>query len=343
MKTTSLSSLDGLTDIGLRGGVDMRPTLIRVLTDLYVQKLSHTPDEEQHYTELALRLLEAVDVPTRASVAARLARHLSPPIRVIQFLAGDLPEVASALQPQPAAQPSAPIVPAFAPAIPAIVEVTALNHILDQSSDETESENVVPADAVDAMGPDIAGELNELFFAANANERRLILLNLDIVAPVPAGHAGILSDAEVGQRLETTALARNNEGFAQHLARVLRISRAQAQRIVSDELGEPIVVAAKSLNISRDVLYRILLFINTSVGHSVERVHALAELYDELSSRAAEDMIAIWQALRNDERPVARHQPVHWDDETRTRARPNLATAQRAPATSRRNERRDAS
>ncbi len=79
MKTPTLSSLNGLADIGLRSGVDMRPTLIRVLTDLYVQKLTHTPDEERHYTELALRLLDGVDVPTRAAVAARLAKHLSPP------------------------------------------------------------------------------------------------------------------------------------------------------------------------------------------------------------------------------------------------------------------------
>src|SRR5580704_4687088 len=87
MEMPSLPSLNGLTDIGMRGGVDMRPTLLRVLTDLYVQKLTHTPDEERHYTELALRLLEAVDMPTRAAVATRLARHLSPPARVIQFLA----------------------------------------------------------------------------------------------------------------------------------------------------------------------------------------------------------------------------------------------------------------
>ena len=76
---STLSSLNGLADIGLRSGVDMRPTLIRVLTDLYVQKLTHTADEERHYTELALRLLDGVDVPTRAAVAVRLAKHLSPP------------------------------------------------------------------------------------------------------------------------------------------------------------------------------------------------------------------------------------------------------------------------
>src|SRR5277367_5984673 len=95
MESPSLSSLDNLTSLGLRRGVDMRPTLLRILTDLYVQKLTHTPDEERHYTELALRLLEAVDMPTRAAVAARLARHLSPPLRVIQRLAADLPDIAA--------------------------------------------------------------------------------------------------------------------------------------------------------------------------------------------------------------------------------------------------------
>ena len=92
------SLFDGLAEIGLRGSVDMRPTLIRVLTDLYVQKLAHTADEERHYTELALRLLDGVDVPTRATVAARLAKHLSPPLRVIQYLVNDLPEIGAPLR-----------------------------------------------------------------------------------------------------------------------------------------------------------------------------------------------------------------------------------------------------
>ncbi|MGC1540704.1 MAG: DUF2336 domain-containing protein, partial [Xanthobacteraceae bacterium] len=50
MESASLSGLDNLTHLGLRGGVDMRPTLLHVLTDLYVQKLTHTPDEVRHYT-----------------------------------------------------------------------------------------------------------------------------------------------------------------------------------------------------------------------------------------------------------------------------------------------------
>jgi hypothetical protein len=67
MESGILSSLENLTHFGFRDGVDMRPTLIRVLTDLYVQKLTHTVEEKRHYTELALRLLDVVDVATRVA------------------------------------------------------------------------------------------------------------------------------------------------------------------------------------------------------------------------------------------------------------------------------------
>ena len=36
---------DGLMTLSRREGVDIRPTLLRVLTDLYVQARSHTADE----------------------------------------------------------------------------------------------------------------------------------------------------------------------------------------------------------------------------------------------------------------------------------------------------------
>ena len=103
MEHQNFFGLDGLTDLGARSGIDMRPTLLRVLTDLYVHRLSHTPDEERHYTELALRLLEAVDVSTRVAVAKRFARYLSPPLRVLQWLTRDLPDVAAELRSHAAA------------------------------------------------------------------------------------------------------------------------------------------------------------------------------------------------------------------------------------------------
>ena len=187
-----------------------------------------------------------------------------------------------------------------------------------------------------------ASVLNELFFTANAQERRLILLNFDVVAPVPAGRVGVSFDPSVGRRLEAAALAGNNEEFAQLLARALRISREQARRMARDELGEPVAVAGKALGLARDVLHRILLFINPAVGHSVERVHALAALYDVMTPQAAQGMIEIWQALPQNERAGAKHQPLTWDEVMRRGARAAAAAPRTAPAP-RTNERRNAS
>ena len=308
MESASLSRLDHLTRLELRDGVDMRPTLLRVLTDLYVQKPTHTPDEERHYTELALRLLDAVDAGTRQAVAESLARYAAPPLPVIERLAGDLPDVAAVVRRQANGQRPGPI-----------------------------SYSDGPIQAGTAI------ELNELFLVANAHERRLILLNLDIVAPFPAGSVKLSRDAAIGEHLEAAALSRNRETFAQHLAQALQISRTQAYRLADDELGEPIITAAKALNIRREVLYRILLFVNVAIGHSVERVHALASLFDELTVHAAEHMVAIWQALPKLERPAERHQPLFWDDDARSRARPVKPAARQTSAAQQPAARRDAS
>jgi len=308
MEMWSIAGLD-LFDIGLRGGVDMRPTLLRVLTDLYVQKLTHTPDEERHYTVLALRLLDSVDVKTRAAVAVRLANHLSPPRSIIERLAADLPEVAAALRSKRPAQTGG----ALATAARAASVMTSAPSVAAQPR---------RAPAPVGLGADVAHELNELFFAANADERRLILLNLHIVASVPARCAAVVRDDTVGRKLEGAALARKHEELANELARALRIPRQQARRIANDELGEPIVVAAKALGLPRDLLYRILLFVNTAVGHSVERVHALATLYDELNAQAVQDFVAVWQALDviRLARGTAAHRPFLANDKTARRA-----------------------
>ena len=67
MESPGRWGLDSLIRIGVPGEPDMRPTLLRVLTELYVQKPAHTADEERHYTELALRLLDAADLSTRTA------------------------------------------------------------------------------------------------------------------------------------------------------------------------------------------------------------------------------------------------------------------------------------
>jgi len=77
-------NLDGLTELANRDGVDIKPTLLRVMTDLYAQKPVHTVEEENHYTELALRLIDQVDAGTRAMVANRLANYPGAPPTIVE-------------------------------------------------------------------------------------------------------------------------------------------------------------------------------------------------------------------------------------------------------------------
>jgi hypothetical protein len=285
MESQNFFSFDGLTDLSKRSGIDMRPTLLRVLTDLYVHRFSHSADEERHYTELALRMLEAVDVPTRVAVAKRFARYLKPPPEVLQWLARDLPVVASEVSGHPLLRRTAVSTP------------RASDTAREPVATDPPGRQQPPREPAETIDGATAAELNELFFTATAVERRLILLNLHIADPNPALRNRILMRASIGQELEASVLIGKREQFSERLAQALRISHEQARRIANDELGEPILVAAKALGLRRDVLYRILMFVNPAVGHSVERVHGLAALYDEIDARAAEGMLAIWQSL----------------------------------------------
>jgi hypothetical protein len=334
MQASSLFSLENLTEIRLRDGVDMRPTLLRVLTDLYMQKLRHTPDEDRHYTELALRLLDGVDATTRADVATRLARHLSPPLRVVQYLINDLPEIAAPLHAHGTLQRAAQAAETPAPALPTADKIAPAATKPERSAAARSAGEAI-------IAAEIAKELNEQFFAASGEERRLILLGLHLVAPTSPGQVVVSRDPSLGKRLEAAALAHQGDDFASLLALALRIPREQARRIARDELGEPVAVSLKVLTIPRDLVYRIMMFVNPTVGHSVERVHALALLFDEMTLPAAEGMIAIWQGLSANARAAAKHQPLLWNDErSRARAAAPARRPQSAPQTT---KRRDAS
>ena len=87
VKLPASSPLDSLVDLACRDGVEIRPTLLRVVTDLYVQKPSHSPEEEAQYVELALGLIDAVDPLTRGTVTATLSAYPGAPELVLRKLA----------------------------------------------------------------------------------------------------------------------------------------------------------------------------------------------------------------------------------------------------------------
>lgn len=274
MKSLAYPHLDGLVDLACRDGVDVRPTLLRVLTDLYVQKPTHSADEITQYVELALGLVDTVDDATRAAVATSLSGYSAAPAAVLARLGMTAP-----ISP-PAALPD-----------------------VDFAAPAMAAQDTAPAAGTES--------LTDLFFSSNSEDRRLILLYLDAAAttsvrlPPPAS-------ADLIKGIENAALARNTNEFSRVLERALRLPRGLGARIAADASGEPIVVAAKALGMKAAVLQRVLLFLNPAVGHSVQRVYDLADLFDELTREAAERMLTIWRDTGAASAPE--HQPVYGQD-----------------------------
>lgn len=153
-------------------------------------------------------------------------------------------------------------------------------------------------------------ELSELFFAAHSAERRLILMNIGYAVGREPPSVGE-DFRKAARELETAALARKPDFFMRALERRLDISPALARRIVTDPLGEPIVVTAKEIGIAPEAVQRILLFLNPAVGRSISRVYELAKLFESIDTKAARMLINIWRAAypRPAERTAAAPDP----------------------------------
>jgi hypothetical protein len=298
------ASLEGLLDHGQRDGFDIRPTLLRVLTDLYLQKPTHPLEDERYYTELALRLINSTDMPARAAVAERLAPYPAAPRAVILRLARDVIDVAG-----PILRLSAGLTQADLALI--AVECGAAHAAIIAARSRPEPQAGQPPIAIrtDDRADTQAAELSELFFSAGGPERQHILMNLEYAGPASPEMAPLRASEIVG-RLETSALAHRVDAFTREVEFAFGLSSRLARRIVDDELGEPIVVIAKALRAPRAVLERILLFVNPRIGQSVRRVYELATRYDEISTQAALHLVEIWQAADPREQDQHRRQPV---------------------------------
>jgi Uncharacterised protein conserved in bacteria (DUF2336) len=289
---------DGLMTLSRREGVDIRPTLLRVLTDLYVQADAHSTEEARQFVELSSRLIDEVDDATRAAVRARLAIYAGTPAEVLRKL-GLKP--ASPDQRMPAAAEIPASSSAAAPAIkpPSDAQLRMQSNL--------------------TMQPKDAAEITEMFNRASASERALILHDLKDTplkasARIPAARA-----ARAIETLEMAAFAADVENFTLELGETLILPSRIAAEVVNDPGGEPLACAMKALDMPSPVFQRVLLFLKPEIGTSVTTVYRLSRLYDRLSERSALIMLAAW---RGSTLAVtrAKYRPTLYDDE-RFRAR----------------------
>jgi len=304
--TPLFPGFDGLMTLSRREGVDIRPTLLRVLTDLYVQASAHSGDEERQFIELTSRLIEEVDDATRAAVRARLAVYPATPAEILNKLGLRRSDPSRIV-------PVASVIPTFPAETPPLKAPTEAQ--LRMASNLS-------------MRPNDAAEISDMFFAASASERALILHNLNATplkasARIPAARA-----ARAIETLEMAAFAEDSENFILELGDALILPTRIAAQVVNDPGGEPLATAARALDMPSAVFQRVLMFLDPEFGSSVHNVYRLSRLYDRLSERSALVMLAAW---RGSTMAVtrAKYRASLYDDE-RNRAR--TAPAQTRPA-----------
>jgi hypothetical protein len=307
---------DGLMTLSRREGVDIRPTLLRVLTDLYVQTSAHSADEERQFVELTSRLIDQVDDATRAAVRARLAVYPATPPETMNKLGlrRGQPGQIVPLAPSIAAPPET--APARAP---------------------TEAELRMASSL--SMRPNDAAEISDMFFAANAGERALILHNLNETplkasARIPAARA-----KRAIETLEMAAFAEDADSFALEIGEALILPARIATQVVKDPGGEPLACAARALDMPSAAFQRIVMFLNPEFGASVHNVYRLSRLYDRLTERSALVILAAWRgstmavtrakyraSLYDDERSRARSAPSQTRPAVQPGSAPNVRT-----------------
>lgn len=297
-------SFDGLLTLARRDGVDIRPTLLRVLTDLYVQNPVHSADEERQFVELASRLIDEVDDATRAMVRARLAIYpAAPDVLCGKLGIARMATAAEALPPVSAA-------PTLAP---------------------EETPAPLPRVRGSAFSPE-AHSINDIFLTASSPQRVRILAEIDNGPIPPVARIDPTRSAHSAERLEQAAMAGDRAAFATELGATLIIPNLQVECIIEDAGGEMLAIAARAVNMPMAAFQRVLLFLNPAIGRSVSRVYALTQFYEGLSERTALIMLAIWRgAMVHMAR--AKHRPLLHDDEIR-RARaatPAARPSARAP------------
>lgn len=295
-------SFDGLMNLAKREGVDIRPTLLRVLTDLYVQAPGHSAEEQQHYVELASRLIGQVDEATRTAVRARLAVYPDTPAEIRELLG----------LAQPDALPQA---------------VTGPEPL---SRDEARSEAASADRRVTKLSlqPNDAASIDDMFMRAAPSERIQILRNLESSPLRPAPRIEPRRAGRAVAVLERAALARDKSAFAAELSDALLLPSSVGERIVDDASGEALACAAKTLAMPGEIFQRVLMFLKPEWSSSVISVFRLARLYDTLSEHAALIMLSVWRGAIVAQ-TKAKYRPALYDDERR-RARPAASATQPA-------------
>jgi uncharacterized protein (DUF2336 family) len=335
MTADLLSGLEGLVALGRHGGLNMKPILLRVITDQFVSQPRHPARDIGQYEELARQLIADVDVPTALAVARRLGGHPDAPAAIIEKLLDKDTEVAAALFEVGAPVDRAKL--AEHAEWGSLAEATAIagRRNLDANTATAlarrlESEVLcalaankdAPLDAhsvsylvqrgrtdrelglVLLARTDLTFDRSTLFLLANSEQRAEVLAAARLGGSSggrerqPASHdVGAMADLAAAQKWTH---------FAIELATRLGCNPRGVQEIIRDKSGEPLAVALAALGMDPADAARIFLSSEPDIAHSMDRIRVLTRITSDLTVPAARRVLSamLGQSLPSE---AARH------------------------------------
>jgi uncharacterized protein (DUF2336 family) len=328
------SGIEGLVELARSDRVELRPVLLRVLTDLYVQEPAHGPAERARYAELAVRFLESADPVTRALVAERLANYPGTPPAVAAKLARDDISVAGPILRRSKALSESELHSilescgiAHAVAIAAREDLPAS---IAQRLRETGTLRAAKAPIAETgasttrtreTDPAITFTLARRYLATNKSERRMIATALDCCPAVDREERLRRLERGFNDRLERAALRHRGQEFASLLHNRTGMPGDIALRIVNDPSGEQLAAICRALEMPFDTTSRIFLFLNPAIGGSARQVLGLAQGYEKMQPAIARRLMGAWCGFSAGLRP----QPSVWTRIARERIDPRAA------------------
>lgn len=327
------SGIQALLDIARRDGMEMRPVLLRVLTDLYVQEPVHGAAERARFAELACRLLDRAEAATRAAVAERLAGYSETPPQVAEKLSRDEIAVAAPILKRSSALNEAALHmvlnfcgPAHAAAIAERQNLPprVAKRLRQMSIPRNELAHLDEAGLENARGTTFA--LARRYLAARSHERLTIFSAIAACAPVEHEETLRRLDRGLVDKLERAALKQRLGEFVAHLHAATGMARDVATRIVRDPSGEPLAVICRALDVPFTTASRILMFLNPAAGGTAQQVFGMASRYMEMTPSSARRLAGAWCGLGGELRP----ERAMWTRTRRERIDPRPATAARS-------------
>jgi uncharacterized protein (DUF2336 family) len=332
MTNDLLSGLEGLVALGKNGGLNMKPILLRVVTDQFVTKPRHPAADIRQYEELALQLIPDADIATAVAVAKRLATHCDAPQSVLDKLLDKSPEAATALFAAGAAidrdrlvaraewgsvteavaiagrkdldartaaalarRQESEVLCALAANQNAPLDAHAISFLLQRGRTDRELGRVLLARS------DLPIDKSALFLLANSQQRAAIL------AAAREAHPGtVRGDKRPPHRdldaLADLAAAQKWGLFTIEVAMRLGCDPRGVQEIIRDKSGEPLAIALAALGMEASDAARIFLSSEPDISHSVDRIRILMRIMSELSLNAARRLLStmLGQTLAGD-------------------------------------------